>query len=251
MIALVAALEEETSGLQRRMALAPQAVAGLERLAYAGKYRHQSLLLVCTGMGRQRAEAGARAVLAHGPITAVISIGFSGALVGQLQVGDLVLASELMGITGPGGDESEPTIYKPDQGLLRAATEALGAAQLHGVLGVTVTVPGILATPAGKQDLGSRSGAIAVDMESYWIARVASERGLAFLALRAISDAQKDLLLPFSQILNADGAPRARLMAAQLIRDPGSLVSLLRLARNASRARQALTMAIACTIAAL
>ena len=201
-------------------------------------------------MGRHRAEASARAVLARDRITAVISIGFSGALVGRLEVGDLVLASESMGITGPGG-EIEPTIYQPDQGLLRAATEALGAAQLYGVLGVTVTTPGILVTPAGKQDLGSRTGAIAVDMESYWIARVASERGLAFLALRAISDAQKDLLLPFSQILNADGAPRARLMAAQLIRDPGSLVSLLRLARNASRARQALTMAIACTIAAL
>jgi nucleoside phosphorylase len=250
-IVLLAALEEEASGLRRRMALAPEGVAGLCGLAYAGQYRQQSVLLVCTGMGRQRAEASAKAVLARCQATAVISIGFSGSLQGWLQVGDLVLASELMGITGPGGNETEPTIYQANQGLLRAATEALGATPLRVVLGPTVTAPGIITTPAGKRDLSWQTGALAVDMESYWVARAASDRGFPFLALRAISDAQEDLLPPFHQILDADGDPSARRLAAHLSREPGSLVALVRLAWNAGQARRALTTGVACTVAAL
>lgn len=250
MIALLAALEGETSGLRRRMALAPQSVAGLCGHAYTGQYQRQSVILASTGMGRQRAEASAMAVLARCQVTTVLSIGFSGALAGQLDAGDLVLASELIG-TEPAGNEIEPAIYQPNQGLLRAATEALNATSLHVVSGPTATTPGIITTPAGKQDLGRRTGTIAVDMESYWVARLASERGLPFLALRAISDAQKDCLPAFHQILDVNGDPSARRLGVHLIRHPGSLVALLRLARNAGRARRALTTGVACAMAVL
>ena len=251
MIVLLAALEEEASGLRRQMALAPEGVAGLCGSAYTGQYRGRPVLLARTGMGRQRAEASAEAVLARYQATVVISIGFSGALEGRLEVGDLVLASELIGSTGLDGNEIEPTIYQADQGLLRAVTEALRATPLRVVLGPTVTVPGIIATPAGKRSLGGQTGAVAVDMESYWVARAASDRGLPFLALRAISDAQQDLLPPFHQILDEDDHPRARRLATYLIREPGSVVALVRLARDASRARRALTTGVACTVAVL
>jgi nucleoside phosphorylase len=262
MIVLLAALQEEASGLRRRMALAPERVAGLRRPAYAGLYQGRTVLLVRTGMGRQRAEAGASAVaaavLAHYQVTALISIGFSGALVGRLEVGDLVLASELIGLAGPGGDEIEPAIFQPDQELLRAASEALGATRLPMVLGPTVTAPGITTAPAGRQRLGRQTGAIAVDMESYWVAKAAAtaataaaDCGLPFLALRAISDTQEDLLLPFDQMADADGETSLRRLAAHLIREPRSLVTVVRLARNAGRARRALTTGVACTVAAL
>ena len=251
MIALLAALEEEAADLRRWMALAPEGVVGLRHPAYVGLYQRRAVILARTGMGRQRAGASAEAVLARYKVAGVISIGFSGALDGRLEVGDLVLASELIGVTDPGGQEIEPTIYPADQGLLRTATEALRATPLRMVLGPTVTAPSILATPAGKQGLGWQTGAVAVDMESYWVARVVSEQGLPFLALRVISDAQEDLLPPFDQILDADGNPRARRLATHLIREPGSLVALVKLARNAGRARRALTTGVACTVAAL
>jgi adenosylhomocysteine nucleosidase len=250
LIALLAALEEEVSGLRRRLALVPEAIAGLGH-AYTGRYRHQSVLVVWTGMGRQRAEARAEALLARYQVAAVLSIGFSGALKGWLEVGDLVLASELIGLSGSGSSEIEPTIYQANQGLLRAAREALGATPLRVVLGPTVTAPRVITTPADKHDLGSQTGAIAVDMESYWIARVASDRGLPFLALRAISDAQKDLLPPIHQILDTDGNPSVCRLAVHLTRQPASLAALPRLARNAARARRALATGVACTVAAL
>ena len=251
MIVLLAALEEEASGLRRRMALAPEAVAGLRDPAYTGQYRGKPVVLVVTGMGRQRAEESIDAVLAHLPATTVISIGFSGALGRQLQIADLVLASELRGLTGPGGDEIEPIIYQADQKLLRAAEEALQTTSLRAVSGPTVTAPSIIATPAGKQGMGWQTGAVAVDMESYWIAKATSDRGLPFLAMRAISDTQGESLPPFHQILDEEGNPKARRLAAHLIREPGSLVAFAGLARNAHQARRALTTGVACTVAAL
>jgi 5'-methylthioadenosine/S-adenosylhomocysteine nucleosidase len=250
-IAVLAALQEEASGLRRRMALAPERVAGLGDPAFAGQYRGRPVLLAWTGMGRQRAEASVEAVLAHFRVTVVISIGFSGALERRLEVADLVLASELLGITGSGSDGIEPTIYQADRGLLHTATEALRTMSLRVVSGPIVTAPSIVTTPGDKQGMGWETGAVAVDMESYWVARAVSDQGLPFLVVRAITDAQEEFLPPSFQNLGAEGNPRARRLAAHLIREPGSLLALVRMARNAARARRALTTGVACTVAAL
>jgi nucleoside phosphorylase len=251
MIVLLAALKEEASGLRQRLSLAPEVLAGLRGPAYTGQYRGKPVGLVVTGMGRQRAEQSVGAVLARFPVTAVISIGFSGALERQLQVGDLVLASALMGLTASGSNEIEPTIFRANQELLHTAAEALQTTPLPVVSGPTATASDIIATPLAKQDMGRQTGAVAVDMESYWIARAISERGFPFLAIRAISDTLEESLLPLHEILDKEGNPRARRLAAHLIRKPGSLVALARLARNASRARRALTTGVACVVAAL
>ena len=251
LIALLVALEREASGLRKRLALTPKEAVGLDGPVYTGRYRGCSLLLAQVGMGRRRAEAGAEAVLARYRVGVVISIGFSGALVERLQVGDLVLASELRGIAGPGGGEIEPTVYRADPGLLRAAADALRATPLRVASGPTVTTPGIVATPAEKRELARRTGALAVDMESYWLARAASARRIPFLALRAISDGQGDFVPPLTPIVDADGGLRIGRLAAFLIRKPGNLAALMQLARNAGRARRALTEGAACTVAGL
>jgi adenosylhomocysteine nucleosidase len=250
-IALLAALEEEASGLRRQMALVPEGVSGLRAPAYTGLYRQRPVLLAWTGMGQQRAEASAQVLLARYPVVAVLSIGFSGALEGELGVGDLVLASELAAISGPGGQGIEPARYEANPDLLATASGALKSTSLRVLSGPTVTAPDIISTPEGKQALGRQTGALAVDMESYWLAKMASERGLPFLALRAISDAQEDRLPPLQQILGADGEPRARPLAAYLIREPRSLPALLRLARNATRAQRVLTTGVTCAVTAL
>jgi len=249
-LALVAALEGEASGLRRRLALAPERVAGLPGAAYSGQCGRRPVLLACSGMGRRRAEAALEAVLAHHDALAVVSFGFSGGLQGRLAAGDLILASELMGSTGPAG-EIEPTVFRADRELLRAATQALETARLPAVCGATVTVPGIVATPAGKESLGRRTGAVAVDMESYWLARAASARGLPFLAIRAISDGVGDRLPPLDLLLDEGGDLSPGRLAARLVRQPGSLAALLRMARNAGRARRALTAGVACALAEL
>lgn len=249
MIALLAALQEEVSALWRRMELTPARVAGAHTFTATGEYQGRAVLLACTGMGRQRAEVNASAILRHTPVTVVLSIGFSGALEGTQRVGDLVLASELLAVTESPGCEAAS--YPPDRVRLLTITAALRETSLRVKTGPTVTAPDVITTPEEKEALGKQTGAIAVDMESYWIARIAAERGLPFLALRVISDAQADRLLPFEHLADANGASRARWLMAHLLRKPGDLAVLLKLGRHAREARRTLAAGAACAVAAL
>jgi adenosylhomocysteine nucleosidase len=255
LIVLLAALPDEISGLRRQMHLASRAVPGLRRPAYTGLYHGRPVLVARTGMGRERAEAGLAALLARYRVAAVISIGFSGALDGSLAVGDLVLPTELSVTTplpagtevAPGDTEVAPSVLRPDRDLLHAAAEALRPTLLRVVSGPTVTTLDIATTPAERQRLASQTGAVAVDMESYWLAKMASARDLPFLALRAISDTQDDRLLPFDQLADAYGETSLPRLVAYLLRKPGSLAAVVSLARNAGRARRALTAGVAQT----
>jgi 4-hydroxy-3-methylbut-2-enyl diphosphate reductase len=128
-----------------------------------------------TGMGPRRARR-AVARLAGGEARAVAIAGFAGALSGELKPGDVVVASELRLRDGttvadcPGADVIA--------GMLRRA----GLTAHVGPL-VSVRAPAI--GPA-RARLG-QSRAIAVDMESAWLAAVAGDRPL--VVARVILDA--------------------------------------------------------------
>lgn len=84
--------------------------------------------------------------------------------------------------------------------------------------------------PAAKQSLGRRTGAAVVDMESHAVARIASERGLPFLAVRAVADPchrQVPEWLP--AILKADGSADLTRLAFGLLRRPWDVAPLVRL----------------------
>lgn len=225
------------------MALAPTTIAGLSVPGYTGIYRGRTVLLAITGMGRARAEAAA-ALFERAPVTAVLSIGFSGALSATLEVGDLVLASSLLALPDSGSDATAPPPCPPDPTLLQAASEALRATSLRVTTGQTVTMSAVINAPGERQALNDRTGAIAVDMESYWIARLAAAHDLPFLALRVISDALHDPLPPFEQFLDADGTLHLRPLATYLLRDPSNLHLLMKTARHSGHAQRALTLGV-------
>jgi 4-hydroxy-3-methylbut-2-enyl diphosphate reductase len=126
------------------------------------------------GIGQRRAERSSS--LARCADDAVLIAGFAGALDPQLEPGDIVLASELR---GPDGTLScaDPAILA---GLLRRA-------------GLRVHVGPIVSSPklvhGARRRALAETGALAVDMESAWIARDATAQPLA--TLRVISDGQR------------------------------------------------------------
>ncbi len=248
MIALLAALNQEVSGLRRHMALTRTHIAGLRTPICTGTCQGRAVLLAVTGMGRTCAETTASAVLEHMPVTAVLSIGFSGALSATLEVGDLVLASRLLALPGSASDGTAPPPSYPDPERLQAASDALRATSQRVITGPTVTAPAVIGPPGEKQALNERTSAIAVDMESYWIARLAAARSVPFLALRVISDALPDALPPFEQFLDADGVLHLRQLATCLLRDPRNLHRLLQMARQSWRAQRALTAGVLCAL---
>src|SRR5262249_38623879 len=120
----------------------------------------RTVVAVETGIGAARAEAALRWLLGR-PVraisshpTVIISPGFSGALLDGLQVGDVVLATEVADAEGNRWPVTWPGEARPP---------------LHR--GRLLTAPRLAGGPADKQRLGQEHGAAAVDMESSVVAR--------------------------------------------------------------------------------
>ena len=131
----------------------------LEALAIGGK-------VVRTGMGHVHAHAAAK-TLAAGlePGAAVVLAGISGGLDPALQPGDIVVATS---VRGPDGDE-----------LALSATDAATVAKKLRGAGHSVHLGPIVSSKTlvhgeRRAEL-ARSGALAVDMESAWVARALRE----------------------------------------------------------------------------
>jgi hypothetical protein len=107
--------------------------------------------------------------------------------------------------------------------------------------GKSVTVAQPAADPQAKRRLAQAFQADVVDMESYWIAMIASEKEVPFLAVRAVSDTFQERLPPFERMLGSDGKPDLTKIGLYAIFHPGQLANLVRFQRNSRIAGQNLT----------
>jgi adenosylhomocysteine nucleosidase len=243
-------LREEVFGLRKQMGLVEILADPACRL-YGGEYRGRDILLVQTGMGRQRAETATKLVLEHYTVDALISLGFAGALTEGLEVGDAVICATLHGAPGSIQGATRPRSYSSDDDLLRLAAQALEGTVVRGRIGNGVTVPQLVRSPEERRELGRAFDADIVDMESYWIAQIASERQIPFVAVRTISDTWQDHLPPFDQMMTAEGGLKWKDVFSYFLRHPQHLVMLFNLSQNARRARKNLTTFSDCFVAKL
>ncbi len=104
----------------------------------------------------------------------------------------------------------------------------------------------IVASAAAKAALFASSGAVAVDLESGAVARVAAEHGLPFAVLRAICDpAERDLPPAALIALDRRGAIGLMRVIGSVLEHPTQVPALLALAADAAAARRALRAAVA------
>jgi adenosylhomocysteine nucleosidase len=235
-IALFGALRPEVSLLQKRMVL-EQAIIQPHGRLFKGKHSHRDILLLQTGMGQEKAERAARFVLERYPFTALISFGFAGALSRELKAGDLILCRKLHCGARPVVAEA---CYS-DSGLLTLAGRAGIETGVRLHQGSSVTVARLAAKSQEKRVLGLIFGAEVVDMESYWLARLASARKIPFLAVRAISDTLTQSLPPFDRFLNADGELLWPETILYFLAHPEALAKLYGVYVNMRQARTNLT----------
>lgn len=240
MISLLGAFSQETAGLRRQMAI-EEPVAGPGCTLYRGLLRGKPCLLVETGVGQRRAERAAGFVLEHYPVTALICLGFAGALTPDLKIGDVVVCSALLRGSGFDSVEGGPAAYPADSTLSDLASWDLGDGTAHFLLGTCVTVPHLVTTPQKKQELWRESQAQVVDMESYWIARMAFSRRVPFIAIRSISDTLQDDLQALDHILDSEGRLLWKRVAPYFLLHPHHLPSVVAAFRNMRRAERNLT----------
>ncbi|MDA8068897.1 MAG: 4-hydroxy-3-methylbut-2-enyl diphosphate reductase [Actinomycetota bacterium] len=156
------------------------------------------------GMGPKRAARSA-ALSASGGNRPILIAGFCGALDPTLEPGDIVLASELRGPTGTSQCD-DPSILA---GVLRR-----GGLRVH--IGPIASSQRLV---VGERRWALyRSGALAVDMESAWLAPAARRRPL--VTLRVVLDTnRRELHRPLGTITGAAIAYRRLRRACSLVED--------------------------------
>ena len=171
----------------------------------------------------------------RGGVAGVVSFGLCGALDPALKVGDLLIGEAVV-------DDSES--YDADDEWVARIAALLPDAKL----GRFARAERPVASAAEKAELRRLTGAIAVDLESFPVARLARWFGVPFAVIRAVSDGADRALPPAAQVgLGADGRPAIGPVFASLRSNPWQIGALIRTALEAEdgfhaleRARQVL-----------
>ncbi len=187
-------------------------------------------LLTYSGVGPEKAAEGARQLAAEGA-RALVSFGVAGGLAPDVAAGSLVLATAV--IDG-GATIATDADWRDD-------LKAHLAVDLPVALGPLVGVDRMVPSAEAKRRLHADTGALACDMESHAVARVARELGLPFMVIRAISDpVWQGVPKWVLKCLTPDGGVNGKALAWALAKRPWALPTLLRLGGDSKRAFGAL-----------
>jgi adenosylhomocysteine nucleosidase len=193
-------------------------------------------LVAVSGMG-SRAAAVAAAALVDAGATALVSWGMAGGLDPALPAGAICLPAVVISRS----DQADvgTVSFGTDPHWREIVTAAIARRRIV-VGGKLLTHPVAIEDVAGKAAAFRETGAAAVDMESAAVAEVAVSRGLQFIAVRVIVDTASDTLP--EAVLAASGGGQVRMprLLQGLLRHPGDIAPLLRLARRYRAATHAL-----------
>ena len=191
------------------------------------------LLVAYSGAGPVNAQAAAELLVAEGA-TRLISWGCAAALSESLRPGDLILADKLI-----------------DAGNIEIAVNADWHSHTKNRLATFVVVhtgclaesKSIVSSSKDKKQLHSITGAVALDMESIAIARVARQHTLPFLAIRAIADpVNMDLPQAINYSLNDQGDIVLGKLLLFLFLHPAELPGLIKLGLHFNAAKKTLKL---------
>jgi hopanoid-associated phosphorylase len=209
----------DLSDLSQRSVIALVGLAFEARIA-AGP----GVLVVCRGhetadLLRLAIGAGCRSI---------ISFGVAGGLAPDLIPGDCVVASAII---------DYPAVRPTDPLWSRKLADMIPDARHGPILGVN----SVVSDPSDKHKLHAFTSAVAVDMESHLVARLADAHGLAFAAVRVIVDPAHRAVPPAALLAMAPGGSTdVSAMVREILARPSQVSPLMRLAADAIAARAAL-----------
>jgi adenosylhomocysteine nucleosidase len=212
-VAIVAALPREIAALVR----GARADAKLLRRG-VHLYRIKGAVVVAGGMGAGRVAIAAGAALAAADVSMLISVGLAGACGPELHGGDVAEAKLVIDAkTG----ERFGCAASPQQSHTLVTTDAIASVQ-------------------EKARLVATYGAALVDMEAATVARMALAHGVAFRAIKGVSDAHDFELASLARFAGKHGSFRTAAFALHTALRPRDWANAAKLGRDSSRALAAL-----------
>jgi hopanoid-associated phosphorylase len=161
----------------------------------------------------------------------IISFGVAGGLAPELRPGNWVVASSII---------DSQTVRPTDAAWSEKILAMIPGAVHMPVAGVDAAV----LNPTAKRQMHLETGAGAVDMESHLVARLASNHGLSFAAVRVVID-PAHRVVPTAALagMRPDGGTSITAVLRELIAGPSQISGLIRLAYDAYAARRGLLRA--------
>lgn len=154
----------------------------------------------------------------------LISFGIAGALQPELTPGTCIVGTTVL---------HDAQSFKADDAWAARLLAMFPDARREMVVGSSKAVADV----NGKAALYRATGAVAVDMESHVVARVAAAYGLPFAVLRVIADSAKQHLPPAAvNGMKPDGTPDLAAVLKSLASQPSQLPDLIRTAFATRRA---------------
>lgn len=191
--------------------------------------------LCISGVGATAARDASETLIAAGA-GALVSWGVAAGLSAGATAGTIVLADRVL-------DGSSSPSERRELSSTASWSDHLAArlpSNLRVLRGPIAATNRVLCTGADKRAAGA-SGAVAADMETAAVARVADRAGVPWIAIRAVSDGP-DVVLPSSVAGAIDSVGRVRLgrLVAGLVHHPTEVLQLPRVGRGFAAALQSL-----------
>ncbi len=147
---------------------------------HEGLINNKEVLLVQTGIGTKNSAKISQKILEKKKIDLIISTGFAGGIREGINVGDIVCSNNIL------KKEIDKTdIIECDTTILKEVSY-IKEFNIH--FGDTLTVEEVVKSSNDKFNLGKKYNAIAVEMESFSIAKNAKKNKIPFISIRSISD---------------------------------------------------------------
>ena len=210
-IAIIAALPREVAPLIKQ-----RTTHWTEESDHAHKvfvFTSNEAVIAYAGMGAIRAEMAVRKALQHGPFSHLLSVGWAGALMADCPIGSL----------------HHPAHVIDTETKQHFATVA-GTGTLVSVAR--------FADAEEKRNLAADFHADYVDMEAATVARIASEQGIPFAAIKTISDGRDAAFPDLQRFYTGDGWFREKAFALHVAVHPRLWSPVMQMGRNASFAAQ-------------
>ncbi len=185
----------------------------------------------CAGMGAHNASQAAQALIAA-EVDALVSWGVAGALDPGLVCGDTVLPVQVR--------DSEHHVYAPDHAWHAALKSRLEQQRLFAD-GTILSMQDVQHDLRSKSDLHQATQALAVDMESAAVARVALNANKPFVVIRTIFDSVS-MRIPASSTNATDqyGQVSIPKLISGLIRKPAEVLQYPQMIASFAKAKKSL-----------
>ncbi|HVB90340.1 MAG TPA: hypothetical protein VND97_09085 [Beijerinckiaceae bacterium] len=210
------------------LAPAPSLVIALVGLTFEARIAaNRDVLVLCGKKGRDHLLSQAVWSAQRG-CRAIVSFGVAGGLAPHLRPGDVIVASAI---------HDEGTLHPTDRLRSELLLKAIPHSNYSAIAGVDAPV----VDPRGKRELNARTGAVAIDMESHLVARMAAARGVAFVAIRVIVD-PAERVVPSAALaaMRPDGSTSICAVLSGLMAEPRQAKAMARIALDLYAARSSL-----------